>query len=47
MEATGRTNWFERMLAEPASVFHCFLPNPSSHSSYTVGGAAFARNAYG
>ena len=29
MEATGRTNWFERMLAEQPSFFHDFLPTPS------------------
>ena len=29
MEATGRTQWFERLLAEQAGVFYGFLPTPS------------------
>ena len=36
MEATGRTHWFERMLAEQTGVFHGFLPTPSFHCNYTV-----------
>ena len=30
MEATGRTQWFERLLAEQAGVFYGFLPTPES-----------------
>ena len=36
MEATGRTNWFERMLAEQLGGFHGFLLIPSFHYAYTV-----------
>ena len=36
MEATGRTNWLERMLSRQAGVSHCFLPSPSFHCPYTV-----------
>ena len=36
MEATGRTNWFERMLTKQPSVFHGFLPIPSFRCYYTV-----------
>ena len=36
MEATGRTQWFERLLAEQAGVFHGFLPTSSFRCSYTV-----------
>ena len=36
MEATGRTHWFERILAEQAAVFHGFLLIPFSRCAYTV-----------
>ena len=41
MEATGRTNWFERMLANQAAVFHGFLPVPSFRCYYRVLGVCF------
>ena len=36
MEATGRTHWFEWMLAEQADVFPGFLPTLSFRCYYTV-----------
>ena len=36
MEATGRTHWFEWMLAEQPGFFHGFLPTPSFRCYYTV-----------
>ena len=41
MEATGRTNWFERMLTKQPSVFHGFLPIPSFRCYYRVLGVCF------